>query len=269
MGLRLVIQAFAASVVFVAVGCSGMSAGDRPPSGDPSPIATGAQTPSMASTASADVAATLPVAPSGSVDVATVGSPAQAAALVFASNPTFSSIVPSLSSAAGQTTSYTATESGPGFAVTISMGSGDCLSGCINQHTWNYAVSHDGRVSLTSETGDPVEVPVEHGTSDPATITLRLLAGPVCPVDRYPPDPSCAPRPVAGANVIVRNATGAEAASGTSDAAGLITLSVPGGAYYVEGAPSEGLMRTPQPTAFSVPGGRSVTISLEYDTGIR
>ena len=181
----------------------------------------------------------------------------------------FNSIKAANAGSVGQAAAYDAQQSGDGFSVTVTMGSGDCLSGCINQHTWLYSVRSDGTVTLVSEQGDEVATTIDHGTSDPATVTVRLVAGPVCPVERNPPDPSCAPRPVPDAQVVLRDPSGNEVASGAADATGMVTFSVPGGAYYVETAAVQGLMRQAEAQAFAVPGGRSVTITLEYDTGIR
>lgn len=169
----------------------------------------------------------------------------------------------------GQTSSYTASEGEDGYTVTVIMGSGDCPSGCIDHHTWNYSVSHDGKVTLTSEEGTEIEPPADHASSDPATVKVLLLAGPVCPVERNPPDPNCAGRPVPNVAVVLRDPAGHEVDSGTADAQGALTFSVPGGAYYLEPAPVAGLMREPAETAFSVPGGTTVTVALSYDTGIR
>jgi hypothetical protein len=42
------------------------------------------------------------------------------------------------------------------FTVTFSVGWGDCPSGCIDEHTWVYAVAPDGSVTLRSEQGTDV-----------------------------------------------------------------------------------------------------------------
>jgi len=202
--------------------------------------------------------------------VSHVGTPSQAAAVVFASNPLFSSMTPPTGFAGvGRTTSYTATTGDNEFLVSVTMGSGDCQSGCINQHTWNYSVSYDGKVALVNEQGPEFEGTVDHGTADPATVHVLLIAGPVCPVERNPPDPSCSPRPVANVPVVLRDAAGNQVANGTADNTGVATFTVPGGAYYVEPGAVGGMMQEPNPTAFSVPGGANFKITLEYDTGIR
>ena len=52
------------------------------------------------------------------------------------------------------------------------------------------------------------------------SIVVVAMAGPVCPVESDPPDPSCAPRPVAGAPVVVTPADGSDdvVAQGETDA---------------------------------------------------
>jgi hypothetical protein len=69
--------------------------------------------------------------------------------------------------------------------------------------------------------------------------------------------------------VVLRDPAGNEVASGTADANGVATFTVPGGAYYVEPGPVGGMMQDPSPTAFAVPGGADFKVTLEYDTGIR
>jgi hypothetical protein len=198
-----------------------------------------------------------------------VTSPAQAAAIVFAANPQFTGITPMQPDLIGQSAWYEAAQVGDGFSVVVTVGSGDCMAGCIDRRTWTYLVASDGSVELVSEEGDEVEMPGGGGGSGPATIEARLIAGPVCPVEQNPPDPNCAPRPVANADVVLRDPTGAEVARGVSDADGLVAFSVPAGAYYVEPGPVVGLMGQAEAVAVAVPAGGSGRVVLAYDTGIR
>lgn len=96
-------------------------------------------------------------------------------------------------------------------------------------------------------------------------------AGPVCPVERNPPDPACAPRPVAGATVEVHGAGGMVIATATTGADGSYRVAVPAGSVQVVAAPVAGLMRAPAPIDVVVPAGSSawVRVDLSYDTGIR
>ena len=98
-------------------------------------------------------------------------------------------------------------------------------------------------------------------------IAGRAVAGPICPVER-PGDPACAPRPVAGALVIVRGADGSEVATAQTADDGRYEVSVPPGRYTVEGAPVEGLMGNPTAAEVEVVDGVE-TVDLQYDTGIR
>ena len=93
------------------------------------------------------------------------------------------------------------------------------------------------------------------------------LAGPTCPVER-PDDPACAPRPVAGATILIRDAAGADIATVVTDAAGRFAVALPPGIYTVAGQPVEGLMGNPLPLDVEVAEG-DVTVELSYDTGIR
>jgi len=74
---------------------------------------------------------------------------------------------------------------------------------------------------------------------------------------------------VPNVEIIIRDPSGAEVTRGTAGDDGTLTVSLPGGAYYAEPGAAPGVMGQAQPEAFSVPGGRSVTVTMEYDTGIR
>ncbi len=100
-------------------------------------------------------------------------------------------------------------------------------------------------------------------------ITGIVTSGPVCPVERVPPDPSCAPRPVGGATLIVRDGTGHEVARATSEADGRFLIPVAPGTYVVEPQPVTGLMGTAPPQDVTVDPGSLATIEVSYDTGIR
>ena len=100
-------------------------------------------------------------------------------------------------------------------------------------------------------------------------IAGTATAGPACPVQKNPPDPSCADRPVAGAVVVVRAASGAEVARVTTDASGAFAATLPAGDYTIEPQPVTGLMGTPAAQPVTVLPGAIATVALVYDTGIR
>jgi hypothetical protein len=217
----------------------------------------------------ATVEATPVPSPSPRSGTGEVTSPAQAAALVFASNPLFASMGPLEPDMVGQAAWYEASDQGDGYSVVVTMGSGDCFAGCIDRHTWNYVVERDGTVSLASQDGDDVEVTAPDRNHRPATVSVRLMAGPVCAVEQRLADRNCAPRTVSNAEVVLRDPSGAEVARGVSSRDGTVAFSVPGGAYYVEPAAVDGFMGQPQPVAFAVVGGSSVRVTATYDTGVR
>lgn len=93
-------------------------------------------------------------------------------------------------------------------------------------------------------------------------------AGPVCPVEKVPPDPACAPRPVAGAVIVIRAAGGAEVARVQTAADGGYRADLPPGIYDVVPQPAEGLLGT-APTQRVTIGAGVLTLDLAYDTGIR
>jgi hypothetical protein len=101
------------------------------------------------------------------------------------------------------------------------------------------------------------------------TVTLTLTAGPVCPVEQVPPDPNCAPRPVADAEVIVLTADGREVGRPKSDAAGKIRLTLPHGRYVIRAVSgATGFPSAPADVTVDV-GSTPVDVALGYDTGIR
>ena len=103
-----------------------------------------------------------------------------------------------------------------------------------------------------------------------AIVHGTVSAGPVCPVERNPPDPSCADRPVAGAILVVLDAVGGEVRRVTSDAEGRFQVELAPGAYRLVPQPREGLLGTAGPVSFEVQAGESqAPLAVSYDTGIR
>lgn len=94
-------------------------------------------------------------------------------------------------------------------------------------------------------------------------------AGPVCPVEKNPPDPACAPRPIAGAKVMIRDASGTEVAMAVTGSDGVFFVELQPGDYVVEPQPVQGLMGTAAKQSASVSGGSVALVQLDYDTGIR
>jgi hypothetical protein len=94
------------------------------------------------------------------------------------------------------------------------------------------------------------------------------LASPVCPVETNPPDPACAPRPVADATVWAVADSG-DVVESTTDLHGSFSFVLTPGHYEVVAQPVEGLMGSPTPIEIEV-GSNDIDLGvLLYDTGIR
>jgi len=218
--------------------------------------------------------ATSPTQPPSPTPVPTpITTPDAAIARVLLAEKRLAGITPRNLEAIGQASWYeVAPASGVGaFVVTVRVGWGDCESGCINEHRWVYAVAPDGTVTTVSETGERVPDDAWPGSAAVGRTGIRgtALAGPVCPVERIPPDPACAPRPVVGAMIVVRDASGTQIGRGTTGADGTYVVEVAAGSYVVEPQPVQGLLGTPPPQSVTVVDGFAATVDLAYDTGIR
>ena len=187
---------------------------------------------------------------------------AAAARLALAQQDRFRGIGPYDANLIGQAAWYKVSATDDGWEVQIRIGWGDCPSGCINEHVWRYAVTHDGGIHLVGEGGDAL--PGATG------VRGKVTAGPTCPVMTSSPDPNCADRPVAGAVLVFRDGTGAEVARVTSAADGSFSVELAPGAYRLVAQPVEGLMGTPAPMDVGVEAGQPMAeLTVSYDTGIR
>ena len=203
---------------------------------------------------------------------APVVTPDQAIARVVSGEPRLTGIAPRDPNAIGQANGY---EVQPGssagtFVVTTRIGWGDCQAHCVNEHVWKHAVGPDGSVKVISEAGPPIP---EEAWPDPTAgktgIRGSVTAGPTCPVEREPPDPSCAPHPVQGAVIVVRDASGAEVDRTVTSSTGTYFSAVGAGTYVVEPQPVTGIMGTPSSQHVVVAAGERATADFDYDTGIR
>jgi hypothetical protein len=100
-------------------------------------------------------------------------------------------------------------------------------------------------------------------------VTGVAQAGPVCPVERVPPDPACADRPVAGA-VLVVTENGNEVARTTTAPDGSFRLRLAPGKYQLVPQQVQGLMGVAAPIELTVREGAALQpLMVAYDTGIR
>jgi hypothetical protein len=214
-----------------------------------------------------------------SASASTVSTPAAAAARVVEVEPGLVGIGQKDPNLIGGCCFWEAAETPAGFEVVFEVGWGDCPAGCIEKHRWTYAVGRDGSVALVAEDGDPVPpgVPAPSGGDNTGGgagilpggtgIEGTVSAGPTCPVVSVN-DPTCDDRPIAGATILVLDASGREVARLHTDQAGHYAVTLPAGPYVVEPQPAEGFLRTAEQVPVTVVDGY-VTVDLAYDTGIR
>jgi len=102
------------------------------------------------------------------------------------------------------------------------------------------------------------------------TVSGVVLAGPVCPVVTDPPDPACEDRPVADAEIVVRDESGDSVATVRSAEDGSFSIALAEGRYELLPQPVEGLMGTAATVIVTVEDGVPLEpIAISYDTGIR
>ncbi|MDQ1391919.1 MAG: hypothetical protein QOF30_896 [Acidimicrobiaceae bacterium] len=100
-----------------------------------------------------------------------------------------------------------------------------------------------------------------------------VLFSPTCPVEQFPPVPGCAPRPGPAHIQLVRG-DGTVAAAGNAGSDGTFAISVAPGSYTVVAhtfATSAAIGRgcTASPSGVTVTQGRTETVAVSCDTGIR
>lgn len=215
--------------------------------------------------------------PAPSVGGGPVTTEEQAIARVIEHEPRLAGIVKRDPDMIGQASWYEAMPaSGVGaFVVTVRLGWGDCQAGCIDEHTWVYAVGPDGSVTLQSEGGGAVPdaawpAPGAGGQAGRTGILVTAVAGPTCPVETVPPDPACAPRPVPSRLIVVTDGAGQRVAQQETDAAGTSFFEVAPGAYVVMVADTgQDFFGTPEAQQVEVIAGAVTPVAIAFDTGIR
>jgi hypothetical protein len=87
----------------------------------------------------------------------TVSNAADAAAIVIASDPRFAGTMEQRPDVIGASRWWTAKSlPGGGYRIELTIGWGDCPSGCINRHVWTFDVDASGGLTPVNESGDPV-----------------------------------------------------------------------------------------------------------------
>lgn len=114
-------------------------------------------------------------------------------------------------------------------------------------------------------------VSINLANDDTSSINGYLHLGPVCPVQRIPPDPNCADKPFANARVdITVRDSGVLIKSIKSDADGNLHVNIAPGNYIINVTPETGgfLPRCDQ-REVSVTINKTVNVDMSCDTGIR
>lgn len=132
-----------------------------------------------------------------------------------------------------------------------------------NRRPWSFVAALILTIAACASAGAPSPAVVP-GTG----LAISALAGPTCPVETLG-DPACAPRPVAGAKVVILDAQGRDAATVVLDAKGSAAVALASGKYVVRAQAAAGLMGTPGPMEVAVVDGKLTPVALSYDTGIR
>ena len=106
------------------------------------------------------------------------------------------------------------------------------------------------------------------GTSSRGVLHGKVLLGPICPVERIPPDPACAPKPYKTRINVRYVKNGALYKSATTDSSGRFTLSLNPGTYLLRAASGSTYPRCSDFTV-RVIAGRTQNVIINCDTGIR
>jgi hypothetical protein len=213
--------------------------------------------------------------PAPSVVVGPVTTEDDAIAAVIAHEPRLAGIQPRDPDMIGQSAWYeVAPASGVGaFIVTVRVGWGDCPSGCIEEHSWTYAVLPDGAVNRQSDSGSAVPPDAwpapDAGGAAGSGLQITAVAGPNCPVETIGADPACAPRFVPNVTVLISDASGAIRHKLVLDASGQGFLAMDPGAYVVNAEGVQGFMNGPEAQKVTVEAGQVTDVTLSFDTGIR
>ena len=122
-------------------------------------------------------------------------------------------------------------------------------------------------VCPTNKATSTPPAPVVPPVAQTGTISGYIHSGPTCPVEKIPPDPACADRPFANANVTATNAA-AKQYQTQSASDGNFSLLVPAGRYTVKVISSNILPRCPEQQA-DVTANKITALDISCDTGIR
>lgn len=101
-------------------------------------------------------------------------------------------------------------------------------------------------------------------------VRVTVTSSPSCPVERVPPDPACAPKPVDASVRVVSRKTHKTVARGRTGSDGKLTIRLRAASYTVYAHPASGatLPRCPSARA-TVRNGHFTRVAISCDSGIR
>jgi hypothetical protein len=142
--------------------------------------------------------------------------------------------------------------------------SGDGMIACTEEAMLcpdGSAVARVGPKCEFAKCPDALPVSTEVGT-----IVGTVLLGPVCPVERDPPDPNCADRPYEGDFVLTN---GGVAKNVRPDAEGRFSVSVPVGVYTLSSISARVMPYCNSVADIVVVADQTTTVEVSCDSGIR
>ncbi len=96
-----------------------------------------------------------------------------------------------------------------------------------------------------------------------------VLLGPICPVERIPPDPACAEKLYQTRLVLTSADQAFVIKEFSSDASGRFSVEVPPGKYTIRSAAAADVLPFCSTDTISVGAGQFVNVTVHCDTGIR
>ena len=103
------------------------------------------------------------------------------------------------------------------------------------------------------------------------TLQGTVSIGPICPVERDPPDPRCKPSPetYAAWPISVYTQTNKKIATVVPDADGQFTLELPEGTYILDLEKKQPIGGNNLPATITITAGETTSFAVDIDTGIR
>ncbi len=124
--------------------------------------------------------------------------------------------------------------------------------------------------SYVGRTGPDCEFVCPTASSTSSGIKGTVMAGPTCPVERDPPDPQCADKPIQ-TNIWISSKINPQQviATASSDTEGAFQVSLPPGEYVIQAGSSGVPYPRCNDTSATVGPAGYTAVTVSCDTGIR